>query len=130
VPFALWGKALGGAQPVVNTLFTLTFVGSALFLLAGRALLAESSPQLSRLGLWMAPLLLLMHLRYQVADWSAKASWTTPASFQAGAQAVFLVIAVAGGLVLLALALRPWAEVHAPEPEDLQAGGAALARQG
>lgn len=113
VPFTLWGKELGGAQQVVNTLFTLTFVGSALFLLAGRALLAESSPRLSRLGLWMAPLLLLMHLRYQIADLAKRTA--SPESFTAGAQAVTLVVAVAAGLLLLALGRRPWAEVHAKD---------------
>lgn len=114
VPFVMWGKAMGGAQAVVNTLFTLTFVGSALFLLAGRALLALSAPGLSRLGLWMAPLLLLMHLRYQVDSLAARTA--SPEAFAAGAQAVFLAVAVAGGLLLLALGRRPWAEVHGPSP--------------
>jgi PAT family beta-lactamase induction signal transducer AmpG len=123
VPFVVWGRQLGEAQAVVNTLFTLTFVGSALFLLAGRAMLAASAPGLSRLGLWMAPLLLLMHLRYQVADLAAHTA--SPQSFTAGAQAVTVVVAVAGGLLLLALGRRPWAEVHGSDDDAAAAAKAA-----
>jgi MFS transporter, PAT family, beta-lactamase induction signal transducer AmpG len=116
LPFAAWHDRLGAGQAIVGTLFTLTFVGSALFLLAARALLGDSAPRLSRWGAWLAPLLLLLHLRYQVDDLAAHfAGWVAPATFHAAAQAVIAVVAVAGGLLMLALAVRPWAEVHAPE---------------
>lgn len=116
LPFAAWRDQLGAAQPIVNTLFTLTFVGSALFLLASRALLAASAPRLSRWGLWLAPLLLALHARYQVDDLAANAArWIAPATFQAVAQALIALVALAGALLMLALARRPWTEVHAPQ---------------
>ena len=48
----------GAAAPMFETLFTLVFVASAVFLAAGAPVLGASAPTLGRLGLVMAPLLL------------------------------------------------------------------------
>lgn len=105
--------ALGAAQPMAETLFTLVFVGSALFLLAGAALLGRSQPLLARFGAWLAPLLLLMHARYHldtIARWFGDAG---AASFKSGAEIAVLVVPAVAGVVLLMLALKPWQELRA-----------------
>ncbi len=115
LPYRLAQDALGAAQPIAGTVFTLVFVGSALFLLAGGALLGGSARRLSRLGAWVAPLLLLMHLRYHVetiAGWLGGGG----AGFTRAAEVFLLGVPVLGALVLLALAARPWLELRgAPE---------------
>ncbi len=113
LPYRLGQDAFGAAQPIMGTVFTLVFVGSALFLLAAGAVLAGPGRSLVRLAAWFAPLLLLTHLRYHIAS---IAGWFGggPASsaFTSGAEAVLLVVPVLGGLLLLALALRPWQELR------------------
>ena len=49
--------------PIFETVFTVVFVASALFLLAGSAVLKQAPRALLRAGAWMAPLLLLMYAR-------------------------------------------------------------------
>jgi PAT family beta-lactamase induction signal transducer AmpG len=111
LPYRIGHEIFGAAQPIANTLFTLVFVGSALFLLAGAALLGASARRLARAGAWFAPLLLLMHLRYHsdaVAAWFGGA-----AAGVAGAIDLYLLwTPPLAGVLLLALALRPWAELH------------------
>ena len=117
IPYRLNHDALGAAQPIAGTLFTLIFVGSALFLLAGGALLGASARRLSRLGAWIAPLLLLMHLRYHIdsiAGWFGGAAGS--ATFTRAAEIFLLGVPVLGGAVLLALAVRSWDELRG-EPE-------------
>ncbi|MEJ6001072.1 MFS transporter [Paucibacter soli] len=97
----------GAAAPILGTLFTLVFVSSALFLLAGSALLGASA--LTRTAFWTAPLLLAMHARYHVEKFSP---WLAP-EFASGLLDGF---ALAGGLTLLVVATRSW--------ETLQAGPA------
>ena len=53
----------GAATPIFETLFTLVFVASAVFLAAGSAVLGSSALKLGRAGLLMAPLLLAMYGR-------------------------------------------------------------------
>lgn len=53
----------GAAAPIFETLFTLVFVASAVFLAAGSAVLGATATTLGRLGLVLAPLLLAMYLR-------------------------------------------------------------------
>ena len=66
LPYRAWHDAFGAAQPIAGTVFTLVFVGSALFLLAGRAVLGDAARRLTRFGVWLAPLLLAMHARYYI----------------------------------------------------------------
>ena len=53
----------GAAAPIFETLFTLVFVSAAVFLAAGAAVLGDSARTPARLGLVLAPLLLVMYLR-------------------------------------------------------------------
>eukprot|EP01034_Spumella_vulgaris_P004683 gene4683-5982_t len=55
---------LGKAQPIMGTFYTLVFVASALFLLAGREVLGEAAGFWRRAALWTAPLLLAIWARW------------------------------------------------------------------
>lgn len=107
LPYSHWKDAVGAAQPIVSIVFTLAFVGSAVFLLAGAAVLGGSARQLSRVAPWVALLLLAMHARNHlgtIAGWLG----TTAEQLQAFATPAFNAIALLGGIVLLLHALQPW----------------------
>jgi len=111
LPYRMLQDAVGAAQPIAGTLFTLVFIGSALFLLAGRAVVGGSAPTLTRIGAWLAPLLLAMYARYHV---DRIAGWL-PLPFGREALEVALVgVPLVAGVVLLLLALRSWRELVAP----------------
>jgi MFS transporter, PAT family, beta-lactamase induction signal transducer AmpG len=95
-------ELLGDGQPIMGTFFTLVFISSALFLLAGREVLGEAAGPWRRAALWTAPLLLAMHARYQLGQLADQ-----PALL-AAAQALLYAVPLAGGVVLLALARRGW----------------------
>jgi hypothetical protein len=83
--------------------FTVAFVASALFLLAGAAVLKDAPRALVRAGAWMALLLLLMYAR----RWAG-----APSAPLAGvANGVILAVPVVAGLLLLALAAQRWREL-------------------
>jgi len=82
----------GAAAPMFETLFTLVFVASAVFLAAGAVVLGDSARTLGRLGLALAPLLLAMYLR----RW-----WP-----QAGV--LYLVVPATAAVLLAAQARLPW----------------------
>jgi PAT family beta-lactamase induction signal transducer AmpG len=115
IPYRIVQDEFGAAQPIAGTLFTLVFIGSALFLLAGRAVVGTSAPGLTRAGGWLAPLLLAMYLRYHV---DRIAGWFSPMvgteMFIKGAEALLRGIPLAAGVVLLLLAWRPWDELRRP----------------
>ncbi|MBK7793310.1 MAG: MFS transporter [Betaproteobacteria bacterium] len=116
VPYRVWQEALGAAQPIAGTVFTLVFIGASLFLLAGRAVLGDSARALTRVGAWIAPLLLAMYARYhidRIAGWFSFAA--SPEAFTRGAEFLFRGVPLLAGLVLLLLALRPWGELR-PQP--------------
>ncbi len=118
-PYSYWSDAFGAAKPIMGTLFTVVFIASALFLLASRAVLAEAGGWPARLGVWMAPLLLLMYSRYYlngIAGWLAGGVDTS--HFVAGAQTVMAVIAVLAGAVILSLRGQPWQKMQAVVAAD------------
>ena len=82
----------GAAAPIFETLFTLIFVASAVFLAAGSAVLGNTALTLGRTGLMMAPLLLAMYLRKWWPD----------------AGVVLYVVPALGALVLAAQARLGW----------------------
>lgn len=108
-PYSYWSASFGAAKPIVGTLFTVVFIASALFLLASRAVLAEAGGWPARVGVWMAPLLLLLYARYYL---DAIASWlpsgVNAAGFVAGTQNAMVVVAVVAGGMLLLLRGQPW----------------------
>jgi len=108
LPYRLGHDALGAAVPLFETLFTVIFVASALFLLAGAAVLTHASRALVRAGSWMALLLLLMYARRWSADWGGVAQ---------AAMWLFHMVPVAAGALLLTLAAQAWRELQ-PAPSS------------
>ena len=86
----------------MGTFFTLVFVASALFLLAGREALGDAAGRWRRAALWIAPLLLLMYGRYWIDRLAG-----LPA-LRDGAEALLYLVPLLGGIVLLGLASRDW----------------------
>jgi PAT family beta-lactamase induction signal transducer AmpG len=116
LPYRTWHEAFGAAQPIADTLFTLVFVGSALFLLATRALLGDSARRLSRFGAWIAPLLLAMYARHHLDAIAGGLAFLAGAeAVRAGAEVALRAIPPAAGGALLALALNGWRELS-PQP--------------
>ena len=106
VPYRLGQGALGAAAPIFETVFTVVFVASALFLLAGAAVLRDASRALLRAGAWMALLLLLMYAR----RWAG----ALPPPWADAAGYLVLAVPMVAGLLLLALAARAWRELSVP----------------
>ncbi|MDP3820916.1 MAG: MFS transporter [Burkholderiales bacterium] len=92
VPYRAGVWNAGAAAPIFETLFTLVFVASAVFLATGAAVLGRSASVLGRLGLVLAPLLLAMYLR----RWWPQAEW------------LYFAVPVAAALVLAAQARLSW----------------------
>ena len=92
LPYCAGWWAVGAAAPIFETLFTLVFVASAVFLAAGSAVLGKSASTLGRLGLVMTPLLLLMYLR----------RWWPEAG------GLYFIVPAAAALVLAAQARLNW----------------------
>ena len=96
----------------MGTLFTLIFVASALFLLAGRAVLDAAGGAAVRLGVWLAPLLFLMYARYYL---DSVGNWLAPLIplevFKMAVQSGMVLIALSAGVVLIVLGRQPWREM-------------------
>jgi PAT family beta-lactamase induction signal transducer AmpG len=110
VPFWANREAFGSGQPIMGTLFTLIFIASALFLLAGREVLGEGAGVWRRAALWMPLLLFAMYARYWVEKLAG-----SPVLRQAAEVALYAV-PLAAGIVLLALAGRNWGALET-EPQ-------------
>jgi MFS transporter, PAT family, beta-lactamase induction signal transducer AmpG len=95
-------ELLGDGQPIMGTFFTLVFISSALFLLAGREVLGDAAGPWRRAALWLAPLLLAMHARYQLERLADQPALHT------AALALMYAVPLAAGIVLLVLARRGW----------------------
>jgi PAT family beta-lactamase induction signal transducer AmpG len=104
LPYHLSQSALGAAAPLFETLFTVVFVASALFLLAGAAVLTHASRALVRAGPWMALLLLLMYARRWAGLFDGTAGFL--------AEWVVRLVPVAAGALLFALGAQSWRELR------------------
>ena len=109
---------LGAGQPIMGTFYTLVFVASALFLLAGREVLGAAAGPWRTAALYAAPLLLAMHGRYHLDKLA-----NTPAVRSVAEAAVF-VVPLLGGVMLLALATRNWRALEVPDTPASPAGAA------
>jgi len=94
---------VGEAQPIVGTFYTLVFVASGLYLLAGREVLGAGAGRFGRAALWVAPFLFLMYGRYWIANISI-------APLQAIANLLLYVTPLVAGCVLIAMARMDWSE--------------------
>ena len=113
LPYWANHELLGRGQPIMGTFFTLVFIASALFLLAGREALGDAAGRWRRPAQWAAPLLLAMHGRYHVDKLAGMPGW------HAAAQVLVYLLPLLGGIVLLGLASRNWNRTDA---EALPAG--------
>jgi MFS transporter, PAT family, beta-lactamase induction signal transducer AmpG len=109
----------GRAQPIMGTFFTLVFISSALFLLAGREVLGAAAGAWRKAALWVAPFLLAMYGRYSLDRLA-----TMPA-LRSLAEVLLYLVPLAGGIVLLGLASRHWAPA---QPEALSDAAGSEAR--
>lgn len=111
-PYSHWQMEFGSAQRLIGTIFTVIFVASALFLLAGRAVMGVNGGVVARTGAWLAPLLLLMYGRYfldAMGKWFAPA--ISPDAFKIIAESGMLFVAVIAGVLLVLLATQAWREM-------------------
>ncbi len=100
VPFSLWGDQLGGGKDIVGIFYTLIFVGGALVLLAGTAIVPRDT--LTRWMPWVALLLLILYARRWVPpEWALQAQW------------VLGTVALAGAASLARMAGRDWSGLSA-----------------
>lgn len=128
-PYSVWHADFGAAQPIMGTLFTLIFVASALFLLAGNAVLGAVGGWPGRPGVWLAPLLLLMYGRYYLDGIGKTLSLLLDRkAFNTAAESAMLLVTLLAGVVLVLLALQPWHEMLAKSPADLAPAAACVAR--
>ncbi|MGA0609371.1 MFS transporter [Caldimonas sp. KR1-144] len=100
LPYRLGSWSTGAVAPIFETLFTLVFVASAVFLAAGCAVLGHSARSLGRIGLMIAPLLLAMYAR----RWWPQFEW------------LWLAIPVVGAVALAAQARLAWGVLKVVEP--------------
>ncbi|OYU44967.1 MAG: hypothetical protein CFE44_10005, partial [Burkholderiales bacterium PBB4] len=121
LPYSYFAAAFGAAQPIMATLFTVIFIGAALFLLAGRAVLGEAGGWVARAGVWLAPLLVLMYARYFTGKLSV---WVGTEAWVPGAQVIFQLVPAASGVVLLALGTQGWKQMVAPASDVPRAAAA------
>jgi len=110
LPYWANHELLGRGQPIMGTFFTLVFVASALFLLAGREVLGAGAGPWRHAAAWTAPLLLAMHGRY----WLDRLNGLP--ALRPAAEVLLYAVPLLGGLVLLALARRQWPALT-PEPQ-------------
>lgn len=112
-PYSVWQTDFGAAQPIMGTLFTLIFIASALFLLAGGAVLGDDTGWPRRLGAWLAPLLLLLYGRYYL-DGIAQglSAQIDPLVFRGLADSAMRAVTLSAGAVLMLLATKPWCEMQ------------------
>ncbi|KAB0583186.1 MFS transporter [Ideonella dechloratans] len=103
---------LGPAQPIAGVLFSLIFVGSAVVLLAGGAVLLQERPALAKTAMGFSTLTALLLLRKFLAD--------APAPVQTVGHGLLYLVPVLTAALLWQLARRPWRDL-APEPDPAPA---------
>jgi PAT family beta-lactamase induction signal transducer AmpG len=94
-------SALGAVESIAGTFYTLVFVASALFLLAGREVLGASAGVWGRAALWISLPLLAMYGRYWVDKLGG-------GPLAAAANVLLYAAPLAGGAVLLAMSRMDW----------------------
>ncbi len=104
--------AFGSAQPIVGgTFYTMIFIASGLFMLAGSQVLGSAVGGLRRAVPWLAVLLFAMYARkfapaLDATPWAARAS-----------DAVILLVPFVAGVVLFSLARKDWRALSDAEPQ-------------
>lgn len=113
VPAWIFRVELGAFQKIAGTLGTLIFIASAVFLLAGGAVIAARARGLALLGACWAPLLILPFARYYADSIAGLVGVAADSpAFLRVVDAVVLGGPAVGGLLLLVMAARPWRELE------------------
>ena len=115
LPVHVEESLLGPAQPIAGVLFSLVFVGSAVVLLAGGAVLLKAHPTLARTAMGFSALTALLLLRKFLDD--------TPAPMQALGHVLLYIVPVLTAGLLWQLARQPWRDLT-PEPDAAVTAGA------
>jgi MFS transporter, PAT family, beta-lactamase induction signal transducer AmpG len=109
IPARLLVDPASAMQPILGTFFTLVFVASALFLLAGGAVLRDSAPHLARAGAWFAPLLLVMHVRHYLDDILRLIGLDGIEGLRPLLEVPIVAVPAVGAALLIALSMQGWA---------------------
>jgi PAT family beta-lactamase induction signal transducer AmpG len=117
VPYSYFSDVFGAGKPIMGTIFTVIFIGSALFLLAGKAVLGGAGGKPARLGAWIAPLLILMYARYFIDTISG---WVGTDAWAGIAQMAFAAVPAVAGVLLLVLGNQSWQQMLV-DPADIPA---------
>jgi PAT family beta-lactamase induction signal transducer AmpG len=102
LPYWANHELMGKAQPIMGTFYTLVFVASALFLLAGREILGADAGRWRLLALWAPVPLFAMYGRYFIDKLGSAQAWIEP---------LLYLFPLIGGVALLGFALQPWKEL-------------------
>jgi PAT family beta-lactamase induction signal transducer AmpG len=108
----------GGLASIANTFFTLTYVLSGVFLLAGGATIGGSAPMLARTGAWFAPLLIAMSFRAHSGAIVAFLGGKESELAQRISDAILLLVPLLGAALLVAFATRSWKELTDGQERD------------
>ncbi len=119
LPYSYWSSSFGAAKPILGTLFTVVFIGSAVFLLAGKSVLGNAGGSLARWGAWIAPWLVAMYARYYLG---ALVGWAESDAVMAVAQTAVMLVPVVAGAILLALGTQSWHNMLSAEHPEPVAG--------
>jgi PAT family beta-lactamase induction signal transducer AmpG len=103
-------ESFGEALPILQTFYTLVFISSGLFLLAGREVLKRAAGIWHGATIWTALLLFTMHGRHWLDRLHGSPLYTL-------ADALVYLVPLVGGIVLLGLGSRNW---HALALEEAQ----------
>jgi len=113
LPVHFTQDSLGAGLPIANTIFSLVFIASTVFLLAGGAVLSASAPSLARLVTRFAPLMLLLLTRSYLEKISG---WLAPAIDKAPLfhlmDFFYYGLPLIAAVLLWRLAARPWNELQ------------------
>jgi MFS transporter, PAT family, beta-lactamase induction signal transducer AmpG len=107
LPYWANHELLGRGQSMMGTFFTLVFIASALYLLAGREVLGQAAGVWRRAALWVSPLLLAMYGRY----WADQLNGSP--ALRGAAELLIYAVPLGAGIVLVAMAFRDWRTVNA-----------------
>ena len=113
LPLHLMQDRLGAALPMANIFFSLVFIASTLFLLAGGVVLGESSARLAKIATRFAPLMLLMLTRSYLEKISG---WLKPLTSKDQLVLVmdvfYYALPLIAAILLWRLAARTWDELR------------------
>ena len=110
LPFWALRAELGAALPIANVFFTMLFVISPLFLLAGREVLGQGvSPMLRKAAAWLAlPLLAIYGRKWVEGLQAGVAPWAQSSTGLMLTDGLIYLLPLLAGLLLIQMARQDW----------------------